>query len=258
VTATATHRASPTPEQLGGDPIEAIRACGGVGYRDRFIKGVAEAVHAGLVIEALKDAPRGEARRELMSLPGVGPYTADLALIIGARRQDALFLDVFIKEIPRRLHFDGEAVPDESIARFAKGAVGAVPRVCVAVPEHEHGDLGEDARRRSFAAIGGAERSRSQLTCPTRPEVLRQSSQHFMGYPASFQATSLPLSTATRSAGAPFLDQSPRRPGAGVLVRSGAIVDELLVFGHRAARQLIGRRTSANGTEMEPSACASV
>jgi len=118
-TPTRVYHASPTPEQLAAAPLAAIRACG-VGYRDRFIKAVAQDVAAGLDVEALKEVPREEARRELMQLPGVGPYTADLGLIIGARRRDALFLDVFIREVLRQFYFDGAPVPDDRLLRFAE------------------------------------------------------------------------------------------------------------------------------------------
>jgi N-glycosylase/DNA lyase len=118
------YHASPTPKQLAHAPLDAIRACK-VGYRDRYIKGVAEAVVGGFDIEALKRAPREVARRELMKLPGVGPYTADLGLIIGARRQDALFLDTFIKQVLRLFYFGGEEVPDEALARFAEERWGS-------------------------------------------------------------------------------------------------------------------------------------
>lgn len=117
------YHASPTPEQLATAPLEAIRACR-VGYRDRFIQGVARAVIDGLDLEAVKRLPREEARAELMRLPGVGPYTADLGLIIGARRDDALFLDVYMKEVLRTFYFDGEATPEEELARFAEARWG--------------------------------------------------------------------------------------------------------------------------------------
>ncbi len=55
-----------------------------------------------------------------MTLPGVGPYTAALGLIIGGRRQDALFLDIFLKEVLRQFYFEGEEVPDEALARFSE------------------------------------------------------------------------------------------------------------------------------------------
>ena len=117
------YHASPTPEQLATAPLEAIRACK-VGYRDRFIQGVARAVTDGLDLEAVKRLPREQARAELMRLPGVGPYTADLRLIIGARRQDALFLDVYMKEVLRTFYFDGEKASEEELAGFAQARWG--------------------------------------------------------------------------------------------------------------------------------------
>jgi 3-methyladenine DNA glycosylase/8-oxoguanine DNA glycosylase len=113
-----TYYASPTPEQLAAAPLEAIRACG-VGYRDRFIKGVAETVVGGFDIEALRDAPRAEAEAELVKLPGVGPYTVALALTIGSRRQDVLYLDVFMRQVLQQLYFAGEPVDDATLRRFA-------------------------------------------------------------------------------------------------------------------------------------------
>jgi N-glycosylase/DNA lyase len=116
--------AAPRPEQLASAPLAAIRACG-VGYRDKYIKGVAAAVASGFDIESLKRAPRQEARAKLMTLPGVGPYTADLGLIIGARDQDALFLDVYLREALRTFYFDGQHVDDAVLADFAEQRWGA-------------------------------------------------------------------------------------------------------------------------------------
>ncbi|HTF42151.1 MAG TPA: hypothetical protein VK754_16355 [Propionibacteriaceae bacterium] len=119
VTAERVYHASPTPAQLAAAPLEAIRACG-VGYRDRYIKGISQAVAGGLDLEPLRGMPRSEARAELMKLPGVGPYTADLGLIIGARRQETMFIDVFLREVLRTFYFDGEPVSDATLARFAE------------------------------------------------------------------------------------------------------------------------------------------
>jgi 3-methyladenine DNA glycosylase/8-oxoguanine DNA glycosylase len=123
VIAGGVYHASPTPEQLAAAPLAAIRACK-VGYRGRYIKGVAEAVAGGMDIEALKRPPREAARAELMRLPGVGPYTADLALIIGARRRDALFLDLYIREALRQFYFGGDRVGDEQLRDFAETTWG--------------------------------------------------------------------------------------------------------------------------------------
>ena len=119
VTAERVYHASPTPVQLAAAPLEAIRACG-VGYRDRYIKGISQAIAGGLDLEPLRGMPRSAARAELMKLPGVGPYTADLGLIIGARRQETMFIDVFLREVLRTFYFDGEPVSDATLARFAE------------------------------------------------------------------------------------------------------------------------------------------
>jgi 3-methyladenine DNA glycosylase/8-oxoguanine DNA glycosylase len=118
------YHASPTAEELAAAPLEAIREAK-VGYRDRYVRGVGEAVSGGVDLEALKDLPGAEARRELMRLPGVGPYTADLALIIAGGRSDAtLFMDVYIREVLRQLYFGGAAVPDQELREFAKTTWG--------------------------------------------------------------------------------------------------------------------------------------
>ena len=118
-TSSSVYHASPTPQQLADASLDAILACK-VGYRARYIKSVAETVVAGFDIEALKRAPSEEARSQLMTLSGVGPYTATLGLIIGARHQETLFLDIFLKQALRDFYFEGEEVSDERLARFSE------------------------------------------------------------------------------------------------------------------------------------------
>lgn len=118
------YHASPTAAQLAAAPLEAIRACG-VGYRDRYIKQIAQAVVDGIQIESIGHLPRAEARAALMTLPGVGPYTADLALILGARRRDWMPLDLYIRETLRHFYFDGQPVPDAELRAFAERTWGA-------------------------------------------------------------------------------------------------------------------------------------
>jgi N-glycosylase/DNA lyase len=117
------YHASPTAQQLAAAPIEEIRATR-VGYRDKYIKAVAAAVAEGVDLEAIKQLPHEEARLELMKLPGVGPYTADLAFIIAGRRPNSLFLDVFIREALRQFYFDGARVSDRELLEFAASRWG--------------------------------------------------------------------------------------------------------------------------------------
>jgi N-glycosylase/DNA lyase len=120
------HHAAPTPEQLAAASLRAIRATK-VGYRDRFIKAVAQAVVGGLDLDAIKQLPSELARPELMKLPGVGPYPADPALIIGARRSDVLFLDAFIREALRQFYFGGAPVADARLPGLAQSGRPARP-----------------------------------------------------------------------------------------------------------------------------------
>jgi N-glycosylase/DNA lyase len=115
--------ASPTAERLAAAPLEAIRECG-VGYRDRYIKALAQAAVEGIDLEAIGRLPRAAARSELVALPGVGPYTADLGLIIGARLRDWMPLDLYIRETLREFYLEGQAASDEELRAFAERTWG--------------------------------------------------------------------------------------------------------------------------------------
>lgn len=52
-----------------------------------------------------------------MKLPGVGPYTADLALVIGFRRP-TFHLDLFSREAMYTFYFRRKKVPDEKIIKL--------------------------------------------------------------------------------------------------------------------------------------------
>jgi 3-methyladenine DNA glycosylase/8-oxoguanine DNA glycosylase len=99
LTAEHVYHASPTPAQLAVAPLDAIRACGRVPRP--LHQGDRPGVVGGLDLEPLGGMPRSGVRTELMKLSGVGPYTADLGLIIGARRQDAMVIDVSLREVLR-------------------------------------------------------------------------------------------------------------------------------------------------------------
>jgi 3-methyladenine DNA glycosylase/8-oxoguanine DNA glycosylase len=45
-------------------------------------------------------------------------------LIIGARRQETMFIDVFLREVLRTFYFDGEPISDATLARFAEQCWG--------------------------------------------------------------------------------------------------------------------------------------
>jgi len=79
-----------TPENLANAPLEtiaeAIRPAGMYNQRSKVLKRVSEEVLArfnGTLDDVIKK-PFPEAREDLMSLPGVGPKTADVTLMFAA------------------------------------------------------------------------------------------------------------------------------------------------------------------------------
>jgi 3-methyladenine DNA glycosylase/8-oxoguanine DNA glycosylase len=113
------YHAFPTPMQLASATLDEIRLCG-VGYRAKFIKNFAEMVACGEVnLEKIKKLPINEAIEELMQIEGVGPYTANLSMILAMRRREILHLDSFVREILSQLYFEGRKVSDEELQTFA-------------------------------------------------------------------------------------------------------------------------------------------
>jgi hypothetical protein len=102
-----------------------------------------------------------------MRHPGVGPYTADLALIINARRPDTLFMDVYIREVLRQFYFGGARVPDEQLRAFARTKWGRYQGYAglylTSDTDAWAKSLGVTFRLRSAA-----------LSTPTRPEPLKK------------------------------------------------------------------------------------
>ena len=70
-----------TPEQLRIDGVSR--------QKDRYLRALATAVQSGeLELDRLTDLPDDEVRRELMALPGIGLWTADVYLLACLNRPD--------------------------------------------------------------------------------------------------------------------------------------------------------------------------
>lgn len=113
-----TYYTFPTPETLAKADIAEIRACK-VGYRDKYIKGIAEKIVKERInldeLRKLKDTKI--IKEKLMELPGVGPYTADLVIAIGFRLP-TFHLDLFSREALYTFYFNGKIVPDTRLITF--------------------------------------------------------------------------------------------------------------------------------------------
>ena len=79
---------------LAPDDLAPIKA----GFRNRYIIDAAQKVALGQVdLDALREAPIEDARRELMTITGVGIKVADCTLLFGLHRLDCFPLDVWMK-----------------------------------------------------------------------------------------------------------------------------------------------------------------
>ena len=106
-------RAFPTPEAVAADE-GALTGRVRLGYRNASVLRIAREIAGGaLDLEALRESalPTVELRRELLRLPGVGPYAAaTLLMILG--RYDELGIDTELRAHVRRKYFAGEAVAE--------------------------------------------------------------------------------------------------------------------------------------------------
>jgi N-glycosylase/DNA lyase len=115
-----TYYTFPTPQRLAIASLEEIRSCK-VGYRDKYIKGVAEKiVRENINLDDLRKLTDIKIIREkLIEFPGVGPYTADLTIAIGFRLP-TFHMDLFTREALWQFYFKGKKVSDETLIKFAE------------------------------------------------------------------------------------------------------------------------------------------
>ena len=77
------------PRAVHGLGEPGMRAAGITRQKARYLVAFASAVDEGrLELDALVDASDDEVRRRLIELPGIGPWTADVYLLLALRRAD--------------------------------------------------------------------------------------------------------------------------------------------------------------------------
>jgi N-glycosylase/DNA lyase len=90
-----------------------LRSCG-LGFRAERVLETTKILDRGdFSLEALKSLDYGNAKQELLSLPGVGPKVADCVLLFSLEKLEAFPVDVWIKRAATNLyasHFDSSFV----------------------------------------------------------------------------------------------------------------------------------------------------
>ena len=115
--------AFPGPGNLADAGLEQLKACRG-GFRCRYIANTARVIRDGAVdIDKLNRMETGEARDELMRLPGVGRKVADCVLLYGGARYEVFPTDLWIKRVMEELYFKRKASLRE-IHEFAEKRFG--------------------------------------------------------------------------------------------------------------------------------------
>lgn len=112
-------RSFPTAARLARVPEKQFREVVRAGYRSPYLVALARAVASGRTDPASWDSdPRdaAELRKEMVKLPGVGPYVAEnLLKFIG--KPDGLALDSAIRAKYAEMYHGGRKIKDSTIAR---------------------------------------------------------------------------------------------------------------------------------------------
>jgi N-glycosylase/DNA lyase len=120
---TGSYYAFPTPQQLAKASIEELRSCG-LGYRDRYIHGVANAVSLGeFDFENLGSLNRFEAEKSLLDLSGVGVKVAQCIMLFSLGYEEVVPADTWIKKIVSILYSE-EIGKYNSIGSFFEAKFG--------------------------------------------------------------------------------------------------------------------------------------
>ncbi|MHA1593857.1 MAG: endonuclease III domain-containing protein [Candidatus Baldrarchaeia archaeon] len=117
-----------SPETLASTDVgkiaECIRVAGLYNEKSEKIKKIAQVVleEYGGDLSKIISMPLDEARRELLKLPGIGPKTADVVLLFGARKP-VFPVDTHITRISKRLGIVRENADYEEIRRVWEDAL---------------------------------------------------------------------------------------------------------------------------------------
>ncbi len=116
--------AFPTAERIAAASEAELRACK-MGFRARYLNAVARSVARGEIeLDRLRHLPLADARRALMTLPGVGPKIADCALLFSLGFRRAFPVDVWVLRALRQLYFPRRHVTLRCLREFSETHFG--------------------------------------------------------------------------------------------------------------------------------------
>jgi N-glycosylase/DNA lyase len=115
---TGRYRLFPTAQAIANADVKAIRACG-TGFRDKYLKSVAQEFAFSFDKEKLYKMKYEAAKERLMELDGVGDKVADCILLFGYNKLEAFPIDTWVKRAMERIYFNGRKRSIKKIHEFA-------------------------------------------------------------------------------------------------------------------------------------------
>lgn len=123
-----TYYTFPTTEQLSRANIQDLRKLG-LGFRDKYIYETTKIIKEGKIdLVELQEKDTTSARKELLTLAGVGPKVADCILLFSTlKRFDVFPIDVWVRRVMNNLYIHNEVeekVSKKEIKKLAKEKFG--------------------------------------------------------------------------------------------------------------------------------------
>ncbi len=119
-----TYYSFPSPHtvaRLSENDISCIRA----GFREKYILKCARLINdREFLLDNIVSLPTSDAKKELMSLPGIGNKVSDCILLFALNRFDSFPVDVWIKRIMEYCYFENKPQTVAVISEFAKNSFG--------------------------------------------------------------------------------------------------------------------------------------
>ncbi|MFQ5874210.1 MAG: DNA-3-methyladenine glycosylase family protein [Dehalococcoidia bacterium] len=114
----------PNPRQVMGVGETGLRIMG-MGFRARYMAGTARIVcEEGYDLEGLKELSYEDAKKELITLPGVGDKVADCVLLFSLNKLEAFPIDRWVRRAIEDWYLKGERYSYEEIRQWAVGRFG--------------------------------------------------------------------------------------------------------------------------------------
>ena len=116
-----TYNAFPTIEELASQPLEFYQSLG-AGYRDKFLKSVADTLAKANINEIL-NLDTDNLYNYLISLSGIGPKVASCILLFGFHKTDKFPVDTWIEQVYYN-HFSTEKRSRPEIQKYFENIFG--------------------------------------------------------------------------------------------------------------------------------------